>query len=123
MLVPPNCLINVVFPRQEARLREDGSGSLGSTSLATGIMSLIDLFRFKRRWYSDKKEDLRCGEPSRQKAAGFPSLADGKRLFSGSRQGADGVMEVPELFLRLCMMLNVSRGTNLQNLIFDILKK
>lgn len=96
---------------------------LGSTSLATGIMSLIDLFRFKRRWYSAKKEDLRCGEPSRQKAAGFPSLADGKRLFSGSRQGADGVMEVPELFLRLCMMLNVSRGTNLQNLIFDILKK
>jgi hypothetical protein len=49
-----------------------------------------------------------------------PSLSesvDGKRLFSGSRQWADGVMEVPEFCLRLCIMLNVSRGTNLQNLI------
>lgn len=66
-------------------------------------------------------EALRCGEASRQKAAGLPlpfqESVDGKRLFSGSRQWADGVMEVPEVFLRLCMMLNVSRGTNLQNLI------
>lgn len=56
ILVPPNCLINVVLPRQEGKAEQRWLSFLdrvwptswGSTSLVTEVVPFIGLLQFRR---------------------------------------------------------------------------
>lgn len=101
-MVPPNCLINVVLPRQEGkaeqRLAQSPRQGLGSTSLVTGVVPLLTYSSLDHRY--SVRRGLEMWDLSREKARGLPFVSresiHGKRWFSKSGQWTDGVMEVDE---------------------------